>query len=55
MAKNGPLHRGAYLFVLYCPTTILKINVGDGLQSIILAARDLLVKMLITHELHGIF
>ena len=42
-----------YLF-WYCPATDVQ-NDDEGLPSIILAGRGLLVKMLITLELHGIF
>ena len=44
---------GFYLFY-YCPTTGMS-NSDEASPSIILAGRALLVKMLITLDLHGIF
>ena len=48
---NQSLH--IYLFK-YCPATGM-LNGDEGLPSIILAGRGLLLKMLITLEPHGIF
>ena len=43
-----------YLF-LYCPAIGMNINGGEGLLSIILGGRGILVKMPIALETHGIF
>ena len=42
-----------YFLKTYCPATGMQ-NVDEGLPSIILACRGILVKMLITIEPHGI-
>ena len=43
----------AYLSILYCPATGMQ-NGAEGLPSIILAGRGLLVRMIITLEPQGI-
>ena len=44
----------AYLFILHCPGTGMH-NDDEASLSIILVNRDLVVKILITLETHGIF